>query len=171
MEGQTPTFAVLPPQGGQQQQQQHYPPQQQQHQVSSRPVQQQQQQQPQQQHQATAARVTPPNSGQHKYSTAAWNLARKAHLDNQMLVTKTTDVETEDGRISNREAAEKIKDAWMYKQIRARRDEFTHYRQVRMRLILMSCASREVVLFLCVCLLAGYSLRHQKLRSLCVSLI
>ena len=123
MEGQAPTFAVLPPnQGGQQQHQ--YPPQHQQ--------QQQQQQQSHPMQQASTPRVTPPNSGQHKYSTAAWNLARKAHLDNQMLVTKSTDVETEDGRISNREAAEKIKDAWMYKQIRARRDEFTHYRQVRM---------------------------------------
>lgn len=73
-------------------------------------------------------RMTSTN-GNHVYSSTAWNLARKAHMDNQMLVVKSTDVETADGRISNKEAAEKIKDAWMYKQIRARRDEFTHYRQ------------------------------------------
>ena len=61
-----------------------------------------------------------------------------------MLVTKSTDVETEDGRISNREAAEKIKDAWMYKQIHARRDEFTHYRQVCIALhciVVVACLS------------------------------
>jgi len=133
MEGhqQKPTFAVLPPQVGHPQQ---------------APV------PPQMQHPAqqtgttsTAAHhVAPPTSyssgnltalpqapTSHKYSSVAFNLARKAHLDNQMLVTKSTDIETEDGRISNREAGEKIKDAWMYKQIRARRDEFTHYRQVR----------------------------------------
>ena len=131
MEGhpQVPTFAVLPPPQQQQQQQQPY---------SQHP---QHTQHPAQgpspllmtQPPSTTHLVTPPTSGnipQHKYSSTAWNLARKAHLDNQMLITKTNDVETEDGRISNREAAEKIKDAWMYKQIRARRDEFTHYRQV-----------------------------------------
>ncbi|CAB9525107.1 II inositol 1,4,5-trisphosphate 5-phosphatase [Seminavis robusta] len=104
---QVPTFAVLPPPAHQQQAQQ-------------------------QQHYAMQAAPPPtpqPQPLQHKYSSTAWNLARKAHLDNRMLTTKTTDVETEDGRISNVEAAEKIKDAWMYKQIRARRDEFTHYRQ------------------------------------------
>lgn len=106
MEGhqQAPTFAVIPPQ---------------------------QQQQPQQTHPIPTHQ--PPQrmtTGNHVYSSTAWNLARKAHLDNQMLVVKSNDVETADGRISNREAAEKIKDAWMYKQIRARRDEFTHYRQV-----------------------------------------
>lgn len=104
---QAPTFAVLPPQ---------------------------QQQQPQQQQPSMPSHHPPSRmttaSGNHVYSSTAWNLARKAHMDNQMLTTKTTDVETADGRISNREAAEKIKDAWMYKQIRARRDEFTHYRQV-----------------------------------------
>ena len=144
MSGQQPppTFsAVLPDsQGGQpqlQQQQQQYPP--------PQLLQQQQQQQQQQQPEARSvtSNDTPPGSIDHMYSTTAWNLARKAHLDNQMLVTKTTDVETEDGRISNREAAEKIKDAWMYKQIRARRDEFTHYRQVRRWC--MSCVC------LCVC--------------------
>ena len=120
----TPTFAQIPPQGGSQQQQRMMQQQQQ-----SAPPMQQQQQPP---HSGTSL----PSSGNNNYSSkqissAAWNLARKAHMDNKMLVTKTADMETEDGRISNREAAEKIKDAWMYKQIRARQDEFTHYRQVR----------------------------------------
>ena len=47
-----------------------------------------------------------------------------------MLVTRTPDEETEDGRIRNKEAATKIRDAWIYKQIRARQDEFTQYRTV-----------------------------------------
>lgn len=70
--------------------------------------------------------VTPPSSG----GLSSSNNARKTHSENRMLITKTADIETEDGRISNREAAEKIKDAWMYKQIRARQDEFTQYKQV-----------------------------------------
>ena len=51
-------------------------------------------------------------------------------LENKMLTTRTPDEETEDGRIRNREAATKIRDAWIYKQIRARQDEFTQYRAV-----------------------------------------
>jgi len=49
-----------------------------------------------------------------------------------MLVTRTPDEETEDGRIRNREAATKIRDAWIYKQIRLRQDEFTQYRTARL---------------------------------------
>ena len=51
-------------------------------------------------------------------------------LEEKMLVTRTPDEETEDGRIRNREAATKIRDAWIYKQIRAHQDEFTQYRTV-----------------------------------------
>jgi hypothetical protein len=51
-------------------------------------------------------------------------------LDRQMIVTKSADEETEDGRIRNREAMVKIRDAWIYKQIRLRQDEFTQYKQV-----------------------------------------
>ena len=50
--------------------------------------------------------------------------------EEKMLTTRTPDEETEDGRIRNREAATKIRDAWIYKQIRARQDEFTQYRTV-----------------------------------------
>lgn len=50
--------------------------------------------------------------------------------EEKMLTTRTPDEETEDGRIRNREAATKIRDAWIYQQIRARQDEFTQYRTV-----------------------------------------
>ena len=40
------------------------------------------------------------------------------------------DEETEDGRIRNREAMAKIRDAWVYKQVRERVPEFTEYHQV-----------------------------------------
>ena len=37
-----------------------------------------------------------------------------------IVANRAGDEETEDGRIRNREAAAKIRDAWIYKQIRAR---------------------------------------------------
>ena len=49
---------------------------------------------------------------------------------NKVLVTRMADEETEDGRIRNREAMAKIRDAWVYKQVRERVGEFTEYRQV-----------------------------------------
>ena len=55
---------------------------------------------------------------------------RLAKMDDKVLVTRTADEETEDGRIRNKEAIKKIRDAWVYKQIRARVDEFTEYKQV-----------------------------------------
>lgn len=48
---------------------------------------------------------------------------------NKVLVTRMADEETEDGRIRNREAMAKIRDAWVYKQVRERVREFTEYRQ------------------------------------------
>lgn len=67
-------------------------------------------------------RVTPPPSS---------SVVTAPHLkiEDDVLVTRTPDEETEDGRVRNREAAAKIRDAWIYKQVRARRDEFTQYRQ------------------------------------------
>jgi hypothetical protein len=56
--------------------------------------------------------------------------SKASGLEEKMLTTRTPDEETEDGRIRNREAATKIRDAWIYKQIRARQDEFTQYRTV-----------------------------------------
>lgn len=63
-------------------------------------------------------------------SSAPQNPARTS-LEDKILTTRTPDEETEDGRIRNREAATKIRDAWIYKQIRARQDEFTQYRTAR----------------------------------------
>lgn len=48
-----------------------------------------------------------------------------------IVANRAADEEMEDGRIRNREAATKIRDAWIYKQIRARQDEFTQYKQAR----------------------------------------
>lgn len=48
-----------------------------------------------------------------------------------IVANRAADEETEDGRIRNREASTKIRDAWIYKQIRARQDEFTQYKQGR----------------------------------------
>ncbi|KAL3807945.1 hypothetical protein ACHAXA_006823 [Cyclostephanos tholiformis] len=48
-----------------------------------------------------------------------------------IVASRAADEETEDGRIRNREASAKIRDAWIYKQIRSRQDEFTQYKQGR----------------------------------------
>ena len=48
-----------------------------------------------------------------------------------LVANRAADEEMEDGRTRNREAATKIRDAWIYKQIRARQDEFTQYKQAR----------------------------------------
>ena len=52
-------------------------------------------------------------------------------MEDKVLITRTADEETEDGRIRNREAMAKIRDAWVYKQVRSRMNEFTNYQQVR----------------------------------------
>jgi hypothetical protein len=57
--------------------------------------------------------------------------SRLARMEDKVLVTRTADEETEDGRIRNREAMAKIRDAWVYKQVRARLQEFTNFQQVR----------------------------------------
>jgi inositol polyphosphate 5-phosphatase INPP5B/F len=46
-----------------------------------------------------------------------------------VLVTRAADEETEDGRVRNAEASGKIRDTWIYKQIRLRQAEFTQFRQ------------------------------------------
>jgi hypothetical protein len=158
-----PTFAILPGQQQQippdgfphhqqqapaysqapQQQQQHYqqqPPSQPGYSPSYPP--QQQQRSPPQQQQQQQQQVTPPHSGgailpqppvllQPKNRTP--NV--KARLDDQPLMTRTPDEETEDGRLRNREAVAKIRETWIYKQVRARQDEFTQYRKVCRRMM------------------------------------
>ena len=143
---QAPAYSQVPPpqhhRQQQQQQQQHYQHYQQQEQPPSQPgynpsypPQQQQQQRPPPQQQQ---QVTPPHSGgavlpqpppvlmQPKNRTP--NV--KARLDDQPLMTRTPDEETEDGRLRNREAVAKIRETWIYKQVRARQNEFTQYRKV-----------------------------------------
>jgi hypothetical protein len=44
--------------------------------------------------------------------------------------TISDDVETADGRIRNQEASQRIRDTWIYKQVRLRQDEFIRYQQV-----------------------------------------
>lgn len=53
------------------------------------------------------------------------------NIEDEVLVPQAPDEETEDGRVRNREAIAKIRDIWIYKQVRARQDEFTQYRPVR----------------------------------------
>jgi hypothetical protein len=77
-----------------------------------------------------SAAVTPPLSGNTAAAGSGNN--RLARMEDRVLVTRTADEETEDGRIRNKEAMLKIRDAWIYKQIRARMDEFTEYKQVCM---------------------------------------
>jgi hypothetical protein len=53
-------------------------------------------------------------------------------MDQKVLLTRAPDEETADGRICNKEAGLTIRDTWICKQVRARQDEFTQYRLVRL---------------------------------------
>jgi hypothetical protein len=55
----------------------------------------------------------------------------KKSLEDSVLVTQMPDEETVSGQVKNREAMQKIRDAWIFKQIRSRQQEFTQYRTVR----------------------------------------
>ena len=144
-----------------QQQQQHFqqpppPPtqqmvQQQHPQVPPAPYQQQQQQQQQQivgqQHPTNHphlvphlphlphqnATQTPPSSVhmQHQQQPTKGKTTKKS-LEDSVLVTRLPDEESVTGHIKNREAIQKIRDAWIFKQIRQRQPEFTQYRSVRL---------------------------------------
>eukprot|EP00956_Cyclotella_meneghiniana_P019872 scaffold34547_cov69-Cyclotella_meneghiniana.AAC.4 len=72
-----------------------------------------------------------PTPIQHRSSTTIPRSNADARNDGIIVANRAGDEETEDGRIRNREAATKIRDAWIYKQIRARQDEFTQYKQGR----------------------------------------
>jgi hypothetical protein len=56
-------------------------------------------------------------------------------IEDEVLVPLQPDEETEDGRVRNREAIAKIRDIWIYSKVRARQEEFTQYRKVRVRII------------------------------------
>ena len=68
----------------------------------------------------------PPSAGAPKVN----KFNRIAQMEEKVLVTRTRDEETEDGRLVNKEAMTKIRDAWVYKRVRSRVREFTSYRQV-----------------------------------------
>lgn len=55
---------------------------------------------------------------------------KKFAMEDHVLVAQGPDEEQEDGVIWNRDAVRKIRDTWIYKQVRLRQDEFTHYRTV-----------------------------------------
>jgi hypothetical protein len=52
-------------------------------------------------------------------------------MESKILSTRTPDQETEQGLVRNEEAIRKIRDSWIYKNIRARTNEFTEFKQVR----------------------------------------
>ena len=107
------------------------------------PQQQMQQQQQQQRQYPQRQQTAPPRSVSNMSSVSQGTSAaaaaappatppttQKAPTD-PIIADRAGDEETEDGRIRNKEAASKIRDAWIYKQIRARQDEFTTYQQGR----------------------------------------
>jgi hypothetical protein len=66
---------------------------------------------------------------------------KKKAMEDTVLITRAPDEETADGRIRNREAVQKIRDAWIYKQVRNRQAEFTQYRNVRLFTSRYSCSA------------------------------
>jgi len=91
------------------------------------------QQQPPPQNQAppkVEPTITSPTSMTNQ--SAAMPTVTTARENSKPLLTCSPDEETEDGRVRNQEAATKIRDAWIYKQIRARQDEFTQYKEARL---------------------------------------
>jgi hypothetical protein len=61
----------------------------------------------------------------------------KASLEDTVLIPSAPDDFSEDGRSYNREAVAKIRDTWMYKQVRVRQHEFTQFRQVHICNVLL----------------------------------
>jgi hypothetical protein len=61
-------------------------------------------------------------------------------VDDVPLRTRTPDEETVDGRIRNREAISRIRDAWIFQQIRQRQPEFTQYRSVSRAPVQLFCS-------------------------------
>lgn len=85
-----------------------------------------------QQHQSNqVSMATPPVVFSTNFPTKRPSKSRiKTTIDEKVLLTRTPDEETADGRVRNREASQKIRDTWIYKQVRSRQDEFTQYRKV-----------------------------------------
>jgi hypothetical protein len=83
-------------------------------------------------HQMPNIPVLSPHAGQipQKHQTKKVKPSKKS-LEDSILVTRVPDEESVTGHIKNREAIQKIRDAWIFKQIRQRQPEFTQYRTVR----------------------------------------
>jgi Endonuclease/Exonuclease/phosphatase family len=76
----------------------------------------------------------PPPPPPSSTTTVASNPAKKiVSLQDRVLVTNraSPDEESVDGRVYNREAAQRIRDAWIFTQVRSRQREFTQYKTVR----------------------------------------
>ena len=67
-----------------------------------------------------AARGGPTQPGPDERRVSYAKSQRGRMTTGSIVSTRAADEEMEDGRIRNREAATKIRDAWIYKQIRAR---------------------------------------------------
>lgn len=57
--------------------------------------------------------------------------SKMSNTTGTILAPRSGDQEFEDGRITNKMAVTKIRDAWIYKQIQQRQEEFTQYKKVR----------------------------------------
>lgn len=75
-----------------------------------------------------AASTTTPNTGAQKKTLSRY----ETMMDQKVLLTSRhsfDDMESPDGRFRNQEASQRIRDTWIYKQIRLRQDEFIQYQQ------------------------------------------
>lgn len=135
--GGPPSFAMAPPPQQQQQAPQQpggYPPQQQQQQpqgYAPRPELQQQHSYPGSDAGSVSSSSGPPSTTGSAAAAVPTEQPKKFAMEDHVLVAQGPDEETEDGVIRNRDAIRKIRDTWIYKQVRLRQDEFTHYRTVR----------------------------------------
>jgi hypothetical protein len=84
----------------------------------------------QQNHQQSSPGQPHPQQQHVHPSVVTKKLFNKKSLEDSMLVTQIPDEETVTGQVKNREAIQKIRDAWIFKQIRQRQPEFTQYRTV-----------------------------------------
>ena len=89
---------------------------------------------PQQQQPAPVSPTRPPETTESpsqqatvETTTATTTATKKDPREDQVLVPTIPDEETEEGVVRNRQASEKIRDTWLYKQVKARQDEFTNY--------------------------------------------
>lgn len=73
----------------------------------------------------------PPPSAQQQQQQPSPPRRKVRSLEDTVLLPTVPDEETPDGRIRNLQAVQQIRDAWIYKQVRNRQQEFTQFRSVR----------------------------------------